>query len=94
MHDLLIIFLAYINLVAIGCDAFTDKWVERKAGISWRNWHCFKWARFYIPQAIMLFVLFYLKIIRFEVMNIIYLAAYCLAAWWIWRSVYKGERRN
>jgi len=88
LNEIILILLAAVNLVAVACDALTDKSIDRKLGIPRLQWHIYKWVRIYVPQAIIFFALFYWRVIPLSWCVAVYLVTYVLVAWILWNIVY------
>lgn len=81
-------FILFVNLIAVCADAISDSGINRKANVTWFEFHFFKWLRFYLPQLVVAFLLHYAGLYKFSTYYILGGIIYICAGWIIWKVFY------
>lgn len=85
---MIVIAIAILNYIAIASDAISDSAIDRKVNVDRNAWHFVKWARYYIPQAIIFYLMYYSELIRLTNIYLIGIIAYVSVGWLIWKIAY------
>ena len=90
----MIYFLLIINYIAIISDAVTDSGIDRKPEVNRLVWHLFKWMRIYIPELIIVFLLYHFELIIISKLIILAGVIYVCLGWALWLIFYNANILN
>jgi len=88
---IILLFIAILDYLAIASDAISDSGINRKVNVSRRDWHFFKWLRYYIPQVVIFYLLYRCGLIQLSEYWLIGIFSYIGFGWIIWKLFYKSN---
>ena len=86
MTILLIVMI--FDYIVVCADAITDSGIIRPEYISRFWWHFFKALRYYMPQLIIFFLLYYFGLFKIKTWYVIGIIAYVEVGWILWKIIY------